>query len=68
MNDYPELLNSTHALARELQGLQAMRRATTGHYVNSSRRLGKAQRAQQPVAMLGTLRFAQPTFLRLDLG
>ncbi|MBU1665342.1 MAG: hypothetical protein KKG92_08080, partial [Gammaproteobacteria bacterium] len=28
------------------------------------RRLGKAQRAQQPVAMLGTLRFAQPTSLR----
>ncbi|MDP2788159.1 MAG: hypothetical protein Q8O79_08810 [Pseudomonadota bacterium] len=27
------------------------------------RRLGKAQRAQQPVAMLGTLRFAQPTTL-----
>ena len=26
-------------------------------------RLGKAQRAQQPGAMLGTLRFAQPTAL-----
>jgi len=24
VNDYPELLNSTHALARELQGLQAV--------------------------------------------
>jgi len=28
-------------------------------------RLGKAKRAQQPVAMLGTLRFAQPTPLSL---
>jgi len=28
-----------------------------------SRRLGKAQRAQQPATLLGTLRFAQPTAL-----
>ncbi|MDP2833413.1 MAG: hypothetical protein Q8Q28_09030 [Pseudomonadota bacterium] len=32
---------------------------------NKSRRLGKAQRAQPTAAMLGTLRFAQPTITTL---
>jgi len=32
--------------------------------MGEGRRLGKAQRAQRTAAMLGTLRFAQPTKLK----
>ncbi|MBU1664966.1 MAG: hypothetical protein KKG92_06150 [Gammaproteobacteria bacterium] len=35
-----------------------------GYTPDQKRRLGKAKRAQRTAAMLGTLRFAQPTALR----
>lgn len=50
MNDYPELLNSTHALARELQGLQAVAVAQYTPVLHLYRRLCRHYFDIDPVA------------------